>query len=149
MLQMRRLAVVVVVVFLGGGLPLSAEPLRPGDVLRVTFNLTGLLDANQDLPIETFDALEFIPGANEVEPVGSYTTRLLDRGTLLGTHVGGSRAAFKSPTSVFNRANPTVIDFSSFQDGSFDGAIEVTIDRGLVDLIRLSDELISATPSPI
>ena len=71
MLQMRRLAVVVVVVFLGGGLPLSAEPLRPGDVLRVTFNLTGLLDANQDLPIETFDALEFIPGANEVEPVGS------------------------------------------------------------------------------
>ena len=70
-----------------------------------------------------------------------YTTRLFDRGMLLGTHVGGSRAAFKSATSVFNRANPTVIDFSSFQDGSVDGAIEVTIDRGLVNLYRVSDEL--------
>ena len=81
MLPMRRLAVVVVVVLLGGGLPLSAEPLKPGDVLRLTFNLSGLLDANQDLPIETFDALEFIPGANEVEPVGSVhdeATRLRD-----------------------------------------------------------------------
>ena len=36
---------------------------------------------------------------------------------------------------------PTVIDFSSFNQGTFDGAVELTIDSGLARWFRVSEGL--------
>ena len=130
----------------------AAEPFRPGDVVRVTFDVH---DSTFHFP---FDAFEFALGLVQIESIGSYTTRLFDRGQLLGTYTGpgpGFQAGiivstFKESTSILTRGNPTVVDLSSFHDRTFDGALEFTIQSGRADIQRTSDELtlgIGVSPS--
>lgn len=120
--------------------------LKPGDVLRASFDLRWFVPPPS---LETFNVLQFMPGVNVLEPVGSYSTRLHDRGRLLGTYAGtGANAAqigfgswFIAPGTPYTRGNPTVIDFGAFQDGTFDGGVEFQIHDGLAHLYRASDEL--------
>jgi hypothetical protein len=92
--------------------------------------------------------LLFAPGVTVIDPIGSYTTRLYDRGRLLGTYTrtrtapeDSFRSWFAAPGTIFTFENPTLVDFSSFQDGSFDGAVEFEILDGLAHLYRASDEI--------
>lgn len=124
--------------------PAKADPvlLMPGDVVRATFDLRWW-DQPEPLPVSTFDVFEWVPGVMTLEPVSSFTTRLYDRGRLLGTYTSTetSVATFVSSTSLHTRNNPVVIDFSSFQDGSIEGTLEFSFIGGLVQLYRVSDEL--------
>jgi hypothetical protein len=119
--------------------------LRPGDILRAEFDVRWLGPETY----EPSNVLLFAPGVLIVEPIGSYTARLYDGDVLLGTYsrtlTGADdrvfRSWFKAPGSIFTFENPTVVDFSSFQDGTFDGAVEFEIGSGLANLYRVSDEL--------
>lgn len=124
-------------------------PFRPGDTLRADFDVRALLQFGS---LESYDVLVFSPGVSVVEPVESFTTRVYDRGTLLGSYTsaatgdGGTpglrfRSWFAAPGSAFTFGNPTRIDFSTLQDATFDGWIEFEIRGGLVNLYRASDEL--------
>jgi hypothetical protein len=46
-----------------------------------------------------------------------------------------------APGTDFTLGNPTVVDFSSFQNGTFDGRVEFEINSGLANIWRASDEL--------
>jgi hypothetical protein len=127
--------------------PVRAEPFGRGDILRVTFNLRGL-EQVPELP--TLDVFEFAVGLSPLDPIRSYTTRLFDRGRLLGSYTGtnpatdpgpgiGGTSPFIAASSVYTLRNPTVIDFSSFNDGTFDGGVEFTIDSDRrVNLFQIS-----------
>ena len=133
--------------------PVTAEPFTSEDVLRVTF------DGRQGaFPPFEFDAFEFALVVVSEEPIGSFTTKLLDRGRLLGTYTGADPGAganivisrFKEPTSIYTRGNPTVVDLSSFHDGTFDGGVEFTIQTGRADIRQTSDDVtlgLAVTPS--
>ena len=139
-----------------GAAPAHADPIslasewpswvmKPGDVLRVTFDLRWLAPQ----PPGTSDVLLFMPGLTPIEPIGSYTTTLLDRGRLLGTYNGTGAAAeevgfgswFIPAGSVYTRGNPTVIDFTTLYDRTFDGVLEFEIHSGLAHVYRASDEI--------
>jgi hypothetical protein len=156
MMKLRTACVVLSVAFLWPAAPVKADPVslegwgpflfRPGDVLRAEFDLRGL-PPNPDYA--SYNVLLFVPGVTQLQPVTSFTTRLYDRGQLLGTYTAlldpdrpvpfGSW--FTAPGSGFTLGNPTVVDFTSLQNGTFDGAVEFEILGGLANLYRVSDEL--------
>lgn len=123
---------------------------RPGDILRAEFDVSAIPGSPN---IANNDYLLFDPGVGipPVSPVASYTTRLYDRGALLGTYTGTNTSGPASFNSWFTAAsntdiagfgfNPTVVDFTSLRDGSFNGAVEFAISSGLINLFRSSDEL--------
>jgi hypothetical protein len=143
----RRLLNCLTVIVFAWAAPAHSEPFTAGDILRVTFDLRGVVTPP---PLDTYDVFEFAVGADLAGPVGSYTVKLFDRNRLLGTYTGadpglGSAALFApfmAPTSIYTFRNPTVIDFSSFHDGTFDGFVEFTIESGrIANLYRVSDDL--------
>lgn len=156
MSRTRRLPVVLLTLGLfAGAAPAGAEVInfvgpgpyqfRPGDVLRAEFDVDAIQAYTS---IENNDYLLFDPGVIPLLPVGSYTTKLYDRGTLLGTYTGTATSGPVSFNSWFIAAgntdvtfNPTVVDFTSLRNATFDGAVEFGIDSGLVNLYRSSDEL--------
>ena len=130
--------------------PASADQIfwpgfRAGDVLRVTFDMSAY-----DPPpaMDTLDVLQFNTFMNPIEPINAYTVRIIDRGTVLGSQTvafdpsRGVSSFFKSSASSFTFRNPTVIDFTSFNDGTFDGWIEFTIDSGAGNGGRLSEGVV-------
>ena len=131
---------------LGVAAPVAAEPFAAGDLLRLGFNLHGF---GPPPDIGAFDVFELALGFRRGEPIESFTTRIFDRGKLLGSFTGADPgpgtgiivSRFKSPTSIYTLDNPTVIDMSSFNDGTFDGSLEFTIRRGRGEVLRVSDEL--------
>jgi hypothetical protein len=155
----RRLGPLMLVFLTGVEAPASADPYSfgsplavpfgPSDVLRVSFNVRGISPTDPQLvPLAATDVFSFGVGPRVIEPIGSYTARLFDRERLLGTYtatdaaVFGARAEFVAPTSPYAFRNPTAIDFSSFNDGTFDGAIELRIGSGLVSaFFQVSDDL--------
>ena len=125
-----------------------AEPIAAGDILRLSFDLTGLPPGY--IEFGNLDYFEFAIFLAPSEPITSFTTRLFDGDQLLGTFTSPFTDASPSPTSVISRfMSPTsgypgvatVIDFSTFNDGTIDGRIEFTISSGSGTLIRTSDEL--------
>jgi hypothetical protein len=129
----------------------AAEPFGPGDVLRMTFDLSWYPPPNFPVPLTAFDAFEFHPGLSPIDEPVTYTVRLFDRGHLLGTYSGNIglaydlgyppvAAVFARPTSFFTRGNPTPIDFTTFNDGTIQGTVELTIDSGSFDVRRITDE---------
>lgn len=118
---------------------------RAGDVLRVSFDMRAY-----DPPpaMETLDVLAFSTFMIPIQPIGSFTARVIDRGRVLGSYTAafdpslGPRSYFKASTSPFAVGDPTIIDFSSFNDGTFDGAVEFTIDSGEGNGGRLSEGLV-------
>jgi hypothetical protein len=122
-------------------------PFKPGDVLRAEFDVRALLEFGS---LQSYDVLVFSPGVSLVDDVESFTTRVYDRGQLLGTYTSTAtddeaglrfRSWFATPGSILTFGNPTHMDFSTLQDGTFDGWIEFEIRGGLVNLFRTSDEL--------
>jgi PEP-CTERM motif len=118
--------------------------LRPGDILRAGFDLSAI----DPLTYEPSNVLVFSPGVIPAAPIGTYTARLFDRGQLLGTYTNTPAGApvpfvswFKAPGTNFTLGNPTVVNFSSFQNGTFDGFVEFEISSGLAHIFRVSDEL--------
>jgi hypothetical protein len=120
-------------------------PFGPGDILRADFDVRPLLDS-----ASSNDVLVFSPGVSVVEPVASYTTRVYDRGLLLGTYSSTAtdgdaslrfRSWFAAPGSIFTFGDPTHMDFTTLQDRTFDGWVEFEISSGRVNLFRVSDEL--------
>ena len=116
-----------------------------GDVLRVSFDMS-----QYDPPpaMDTLDVLTFRSFMHPLAPIGSFTVRVIDRGQLLGSYTAAFDATdtptayFRAPTSAFAAGNPTVIDFSTFADGTFDGSVELTIDSGAGNGGRLSEGLV-------
>lgn len=125
----------------------QADPIRPSQVLRVTFDLR---EFSSIFPLDGNDVFEFAVGIDAAEPIGSFTTRLFDRGQLLGTYTGADPglesvqafSRFVSASSIYTVGDPTVIDFSSFLDGTIQGLLEFTIERGSgANVFRVSDDL--------
>jgi hypothetical protein len=133
-----------------------ADVMTPGTPLRVTFKVANPVQPSPpDTLVLVLDQY-FIP-----TPIGSYTSNLFNGATLLGTYTstalgaatgqhGASPFAFwKSATSIFTVGNPTVVDFTSFVDGSIDGVIEFTIATGEIDfdLGKVELQLLKANSS--
>ncbi len=133
--------------------PASAVPFIAGDILHVTFDLTsGLAGA----PSEVFGYA--VPGQSDVfaaylfvgsgSGVNSFTARLYDGDHLLGSQtIAATRYInspygeyapfyFVSPSSLMTGVGATVIDFSSFRNGSINGAVDFTMDAGQIDTRR-------------
>lgn len=131
-------------------------PFKPGDILRAEFDVRALLEFGS---LEAYDVLVFSPGVTVINPVESFTTRVYDHAHLLGTYTSTAtddepglrfRSWFAAPGSIFTFGNPTRMDFSTLQNGTFDGRIEFEIHGGRVNLFRASDELdfdIALTPN--
>ena len=135
-----------IVLLLWFGAPAHADPLRPGDILRVSFNM----GAYEPPPaLETLDVLDFTTGLTAIESIGFYTARVFNGDELLGSYTAAFdpgagvtvSSYFRASTSSYAVRNPTVIDFSSFNQGTFDGAVELTIDSGLARWFRVSEGL--------
>ena len=156
MSRMLRLPCVLLALCLfAGAVPARADVInldgwgpftfRPGDILRAEFDVRAI---QAYTPIADNDYLLFSPGVTQVQPVGSYTTRLYDRGTLLGTYSSMRTAGplafasvFMAPGGTFPLGEPTLVDFTTLRNGTFDGAVEFQIGSGLVNLYRASDEI--------
>lgn len=120
--------------------PVQADLLNAGDTLCVDFSVS---DTLTNVP----DVLHLRLGALTVNAAfTSRTATLYDGNTLLGvntltnfgTYVGplalSPSNAFKSATSVYTFNSPTVIDFTTIQDGSINGHLEFTIATGQMDI---------------
>ncbi|HSL22967.1 MAG TPA: PEP-CTERM sorting domain-containing protein [Vicinamibacterales bacterium] len=147
---------VFAIVFLGAvSRPAIAEPLLAGDVLRLTFDLaTGLSFAPGTvmdpggrvwtLP-EDADVFGVSVLVNGGSLVNTFTARVYDGDRLLGSSTIPAQPVldspfgeyanfyFVSPTSLLTGVDPLVIDFTSFVNGSIDGAVEFAIDSGQID----------------
>jgi hypothetical protein len=138
--------------------PHNIPLLTPQDALRVGFRFEPNPWEGVFPPVQTedFDVFEFSIGVNEIAPIGSFTASLFDRGQLLGTYTSGfpmdpsitpfppalvALARFRSSTSLYRVGDPTVVDFSSIHDATFDGYIEFTIATGLARLNGVSDDV--------
>ena len=139
----------------------SAEPFVAGSVLRVTFDLSGIYGPPivhaPGGQIYTFprDADVFSVGVlvNSGTGVNTFTVRLFDGDVLLGTATAPATPVINGPypdyaNFYFQSASssrqpfmssqgylvePTIIDFSSFLDGSISGVVEFTMDAGRID----------------
>ena len=138
------------VMLLGIRTPVAAEPIAAGDVLRLGFTIPDFVPRQE---LRNWDVFELALGFRGAEPIGSFTTKLFDRGRLLGTFNGADpgpvagpgfaylMSRFRSPASVYRLDSPAVIDMTSINDGTFNGWLEFTIARGQADVFRVSDEL--------
>jgi hypothetical protein len=116
-----------------------------GDILRVAFDMNAY-----DPPpaMDTLDVLQFVTFMHPIEPIDAFTVRVIDRGRVLGSQTlpfdptRAVRAFFKAPASPFTLGDPAIIDFTSFNDGTFDGAIEFTIGSGAGNGGRLSEGVV-------
>ena len=122
------------------GLPQSARSAASGSTLAARWAQPTSQRRRSDATYQKY--------RNPIEPINSYTVRIIDRGRLLGSQTvafdpsRGVSSFFKSPASSFTFRDPTVIDFTSFNDGTFDGAIEFTIDSGVGNGGRLSEGVV-------
>ena len=135
---------------LGIRTPVAAEPIAAGDVVRLGFTIPDFVPRQE---LRDWDVFELALGFRGAERIGSFTTKIFDRGRLLGTFTGADPgpvvgpgfayliSRFRSPASVYRLDNPAVIDMSSINDGTFNGWLEFTIARGRADIFRVSDEL--------
>ena len=138
------------VTLLGAGSAANAEPFVAGDVLRLDFTIPDFVPRAE---LEAWNVFELALGFRGAEPIGSFTTKIFERGELLGTFTGTDPgpvsgpgfafliSRFRSPTSIYGLDNPAVIDMTSINDGTFNGWLEFTIARGEAEIFRVSDEL--------
>jgi hypothetical protein len=123
--------------------PARADIITANNVLRISFDMRAY-----DPPpaLSDLDTLQVLTGLIEMQPIDSYTVRLIDRGSLLGQQTlpftGALRAFFVSPTSLFTAGGPTTIDFAPFVSGTFDGAVEIRLNSGVGNWSRLSEGLV-------
>jgi hypothetical protein len=148
----RRIAFTLtcLVMLLGIRTPVAAEPIAAGDVMRLGFTIPDFVPRSE---LRDWDVFELALGIRGAEPIGSFTTKIFDRGRLLGTFTGADpgpvvgagfaylMSRFRSPASVYRLDNPAVIDMTSINDGTFNGWLEFTIESGRADIFRVSDEL--------
>jgi hypothetical protein len=126
----------------------EAQPRHRCRVSRLQqFDVRALLDFG---PLQGYDVLVFSPGVTVIDAVDSFTTRVYERTRLLGSYTSTAtdgelslrfRSWFAAPGSIFTFGNPTQMDFSTLQDGTFDGRVEFEIHGGRVNLSRRTDEL--------
>lgn len=113
-------------------LPLSRTP----DVMRLNFGLTQVLSAYGTRRAVLYDC---------DTTLGNYGS------TLFGNHVGALNldpgASFKSPTSLWTFDNAATADFTKIANGSIQGIIDFTIDRGsmAIPLNQVNLNLVAAT----
>jgi hypothetical protein len=139
----------------------SAEPFTAGNILRVTFDMSGMYPspvvqapggAIYTIPRDA-DLFSVNVLVNNGTGVNAFTVRLFDGDRLLGTATTPAAPVinsaypdyanfyFKSPGSLLQPfmsyqgylVEPTVIDFSPFLDGSINGRVEFTMDAGQID----------------
>jgi hypothetical protein len=125
----------------------AAEPFSPAHVLRIPFAFNGNPWAGSDPPVDlsTFDTFEFNVGILQVEPIDSFTVSLFEGPRLLGSYTAAYTdmpvARFRSLTSPYRFGDPTVVDFTAFQNGTFDGRVEFKIQGGRGEVFPHSDDL--------
>jgi len=148
----RRIAItsLLVVMLLGIRTPAEAEPFAAGDVMRLGFTIPDFIPTEE---LRAWVVFELALGFRSDQPIGSFTTKIFDRGQLLGTFTGADpgpvpgpgfallMSRFRSPTSIYRLDSPAVIDMTSINDRTFNGFLEFTIARGRADIFRVSDEL--------
>jgi hypothetical protein len=139
----------------------SAEPFVAGDVLRIAFDTSGIYGSPivqapggvtytfpQDADVFGVSVL-----VNSGSGVNTFNVRLFDGDRLLGTASAPAAPVIGSPYPTFAHfyfqsassllqpfmsvqgylVEPTIIDFSSFVNGSIDGLLEFTMDAGQID----------------
>ena len=123
----------------GIGATAQAEPFAAGRVMRLGFTI---LDFVPRAELANWDVFELTLGFRSDERIGSFTTKLYHRGTLLGTFTGADPgpvsgpgfafliSRFRSPESSYRLDNPAVIDMASINDGTINGWLEFTIAQG-------------------
>lgn len=139
---MKRAVLIVFGIFLLVAIakPASAEPLRPGDVLRITFS-----PPSMPYPGYVPDLLQLDMGGTLVEPFVSRSATLFDGDTVLGTYTTtfqgfdtGDRtnvfSSWRSSTSLYRFLDPTVVPFGSIVNRTIDGIILFRIASGLFDV---------------
>jgi len=124
----------------------SADPLLPGQVLRVTFDFATSTPFPLNLGVP--DLLRFEFNGTREAPFGTFTTNLFDGSGFLATYrtsvngdtpAGGLRfdSVFVAPGTVFDMGvfgPPGTADFTSIRDRSIDGRFEFSIASGMIDV---------------
>jgi hypothetical protein len=131
----------------GSAITCAAEPFSPAHVLRIPFVFNGNPWAGADPPVDlaTLDTFEFNVGILQVEPIESFTVSLFDGSRLLGSYTAAYAdlpiGRFRAPTSPYRFGSPTIVDFTGFLEGTFDGRVEFRIQGGRGDVFPHSDDL--------
>ncbi len=114
-----------------GCLSAHADTVSPGEIVKFSFTLSGPPTCPSG-PCDTFVMSPF--GATSIfVGLPIMHIELFDGNTLLGSYVGVAVVAdFVSSTSQFTFGNPTVIDFSSFLDGSINGTVYYQLTDGSI-----------------
>ena len=124
----------------------SADPLLPGQVLRVDFDFATAAPFPPNFGVPDMLWGEFT--ATRQAPFGTFTAQLFNGSELLGTYrtsvngdtsVGGLRflSVFLAPGTAFDLGvfGPAgTADFSSVRNRSLDGRFEFSITSGLIDV---------------
>lgn len=144
-----RLAIAVLglAVAFGPASTCTAEPFSPAHVLRIPFAFNGNPWVGSDPPVdlEAFDTFEFNVGIVQIEPIDSFTVSLFQGSRLLGNYTAEytdlPTGRFRAVDSPYRFGNPTVVDFTAFRAGTFDGRVEFRIHGGQGDVFPHSDDL--------
>lgn len=107
-------------------LPASTVVLSPGEIYQLTFTTNPIA---YPCPIGPCDTL-FISPDYVGAPVGvTIQAQLYDGSTLLGTDLPGvcCAMAFVASGSLFNDLNAPVVDFTSIQNGTIQGIIDISV----------------------
>jgi hypothetical protein len=154
-------ALVILACIVATGRIASAEPFAAGDVLRVSFDMSGIYGTPVvSVPggaVYTFpqDADVFAVGVvvNSGKNVNTFNLRLFDGDRLLGSASAPAGPVINRPYPTFTHfyfesassslrpftsqlgylVEPTIIDFSPFLNPSFNGIVEFTMDAGQID----------------
>jgi hypothetical protein len=129
-MQLRPLLFCVLALFFCAGL--NATTLFPDEIWEIQFSADTIAH-----PCPTnCDVLELVPaGPGSPTGVAAINASLFNGATLLGTYTNTLCCvpSFKSSSSLWNFASPTVIDFSSLQNGTFNGRIDFSITSGTLN----------------
>jgi hypothetical protein len=140
-------ALLVLGIGFGSATMCAAEPFSPAHVLRIPFVFNGNPWADSDPPVDlaTLDTFEFNVGILQVESIESFTVSLFEGSHLLGSYTAPYTdlpiGRFRALTSPYMLGNPTVVDFTAFRNGTFDGRVEFRIEGGRGDVFPHSDDL--------
>ncbi len=128
-----KLSVAILASMIVTSIPVYASPvnLTPGDTYQITFTINTL-----DFPCpDVCDTMLLAPNFDLDSFSGAtLEAQLFDGATLLGTSDPFICCfiAFESPASAFDFNNAGVADFSSIQDGSIQGMIEIYVTSGSI-----------------
>lgn len=112
---------------------LRADAFGPGEIAEYAFTINPL---TYPCPGGPCDTLVFLPDLNPAPPGLSWTVQIFDGRNLLGSYTNGACCSgeFIASGSLSTFGSPTVVDFTSLQDGTIQGLLVLTVANGSIDL---------------